>query len=447
MDAFPVRATNGMIKYETVQKAMEAAGISYTEEDQSALLVWFDTIKDTDYFSKLLPYQIVNRIPSVNLICRKAPLVRILQNISPCLVDFPQFLPESFILPVQNAPFLAAVNKHQKKWIVKPDGGSLGQGITIIQKDQEFSPNTNLAIAQEYIESYLLNGYKFDLRVYALVSSISPELEIFVYHDGVARFCSQKADSNSIYGSLTNTAVNRQNAGVSISQITRRIETVFNDLASSGANIPELWKRIEQVIILTIISIQNFMSKSAHEKCPSMGLPRCFQILGFDILLDPLLNPWIMEVNYRPSLDYDTDEEKQMKIKMLASAMKIAAPLKSLQPHIISHVGKWNDNAFRSFIDHHPEVLKQIKNDKEAAIKESLFVKVFPTKRPEQKNYERIISALKIIPVKIGSPYRISDAADGATKQRLKSQICVKPVITLPKRKKSPVKKKPPLKL
>lgn len=447
METEILHATNGMIKYETVQRGMEKAGITYTENDPLAILVWFDTIKDTDYFSELLPYQIVNRIPDVNLICRKAPLVRILQNISPCISEFPQFLPQSFILPMQNAQFTAAVSKHTNKWIVKPDNGSLGQGITIIQKDQDYETSTVLAIAQEYIESYLLNGFKFDLRVYCLVASISPELEIYVYHDGIARFCSQRADTNSIFGSLTNTAVNRQNTGVSLSQITRRIETVFAEIAATGADIPALWKKIERVIILTVISIQNFMSKSAHAKCPSTGLPRCFQILGFDILLDPELNPWIMEVNYRPSLDFDTEEEKEMKIKMLASAMKIGAPFAALQPHIIQHVGKWSENALRSFIDHHPDIMKRIKHDKEAAVKESLFNKVFPSKSPEQKNYERIISALKMIPVKIASPYKIPDAAGNATKQRLKTQVCVKPVITQPKRSKSPAKKKPPMKL
>jgi len=31
--------------------------------------------------------------------------------------------------------------------------------------------------------------------------------------------------------------------------------------------------------------------------------PRCFQILGLDILVDEELNPWLMEVNANPSLN------------------------------------------------------------------------------------------------------------------------------------------------
>lgn len=446
MSECQLKATNGFIKFETVPAAMAAANIAWNENDPTAVLVWYDKIKDQDYFSNLLPYQIVNRIPDVNLICRKAPLVRILQNTSSCMSDFPQFLPQSFILPMQNAQFSQAVAKHQKKYIIKPDNGSLGNGIVILKPTDNFEPSTLLSIAQEYIESFLLNGTKFDLRVYCLVSSISPELEIFVYRDSIARFCSAKEDSNSVFGSITNTAVNRHNIQ-DLSAITKRIETVFSEIAAQGYNVDELWKRIDTIIALTVISISNFMTKAAHQKCPSYGLPRCFQILGFDILLDPQLNPWILEVNYRPSLEFDTEEEKKLKVKMLASAMKISAPFTSLQNAVNTHIGKWSDNTMRSFLDHHPEILKKIKKDKEAAIRESKFVKVFPTDSPQTKNFERIISALKVMPIKIASPYRIPDAADDATKQRLKTQVAVKPVITLPKRAKSPSKKKPPMRI
>ena len=38
---------------------------------------------------------------------------------------------------------------------------------------------------------YLIDGYKFDLRIYVLISGISP-LRMYVYKDGLARFATVK---------------------------------------------------------------------------------------------------------------------------------------------------------------------------------------------------------------------------------------------------------------
>lgn len=72
---------------------------------------------------------------------------------------------------------------------------------------------------QEYIHNpYLIDGYKFDLRIYALVTRVDP-LTIFVYKEGLARFATekyddkiiQKEDAKSAYIHLTNFAINKKN--------------------------------------------------------------------------------------------------------------------------------------------------------------------------------------------------------------------------------------------
>ena len=48
------------------------------------------------------------------------------------------------------------------------------------------------SIVQEYIKNpYLINGFKFDLRIYVAVTSFNP-LRIYIYNDGLTRFATKK---------------------------------------------------------------------------------------------------------------------------------------------------------------------------------------------------------------------------------------------------------------
>lgn len=65
---------------------------------------------------------------------------------------------------------------------------------------------------------YLIDGYKFDLRIYVLVNGIAP-LRVYVYEDGLARFATVKYASpapknlNNLCMHLTNYAINKDASG------------------------------------------------------------------------------------------------------------------------------------------------------------------------------------------------------------------------------------------
>lgn len=74
--------------------------------------------------------------------------------------------------------------------IVKPDQLSQGKGIFLTSEMEKIDAN-QLTVVQEYInDAYLIDGLKFDMRVYVLVTSCDP-LRIFVHKEGLVRFATQ----------------------------------------------------------------------------------------------------------------------------------------------------------------------------------------------------------------------------------------------------------------
>jgi tubulin polyglutamylase TTLL6/13 len=64
-----------------------------------------------------------------------------------------------------------------------------GRGIYLVRKFEDIllEPGDQF-VAQRYMSKpYLIDGLKFDLRVYILVYGVEP-LRVFVYKEGLARF-------------------------------------------------------------------------------------------------------------------------------------------------------------------------------------------------------------------------------------------------------------------
>ena len=66
-----------------------------------------------------------------------------------------------------------------------------------------------------------------------------------------------------------------------------------------GVDNDLLWSRIYDVVLKGLIAVDGPV-QSQLKKLGSRN--NCFELLGFDILIDTDLKPWLMEVNLSPSL-------------------------------------------------------------------------------------------------------------------------------------------------
>mmetsp|Transcript_25634 Transcript_25634/g.24934 ORF Transcript_25634/g.24934 Transcript_25634/m.24934 type:complete len:83 (-) Transcript_25634:159-407(-) len=49
----------------------------------------------------------------------------------------------------------------------------------------------------------------------------------------------------------------------------------------------------------------------------------CFELLGFDILIDKRLRPWLLEVNHAPSFNDDTEVDKIVKTALITDTFRL----------------------------------------------------------------------------------------------------------------------------
>ena len=67
----------------------------------------------------------------------------------------------------------------------------------MVDEISEVPLNESLVISRYIDNPLLINGLKFDLRLYVLVTSFDP-LKIYVYNEGLVRFASDPYNTNNI---------------------------------------------------------------------------------------------------------------------------------------------------------------------------------------------------------------------------------------------------------
>ena len=65
-------------------------------------------------------------------------------------------------------------------YIMKPTSSSCGKGIRIIGKKQNVNKRSGYLVSKYVSKPHLLRGYKYDMRIYILVTSFEP-LKAYIF--------------------------------------------------------------------------------------------------------------------------------------------------------------------------------------------------------------------------------------------------------------------------
>ncbi|XP_053250657.1 probable tubulin polyglutamylase TTLL9 isoform X1 [Podarcis raffonei] len=269
------------------------------------------------------------------------------------------FFPKTFEMPSEYHLFVEEFRKNPGiTWIMKPVARSQGRGIFLFRKlkdvidwrkvrclllltsqegisweqptiqfcpdgvrvdDQKDEIPVENYVAQRYIENpYLVGGRKFDLRVYVLVMSYIP-LKAWLYRDGFARFSNTRFTLNTIddhYVHLTNVAVQKTAPDYDPEKGCKWMIQKFRLYltAKHGAEAVEnLFAEMDNIFIKSLQSVQKVIISDKH----------CFELYGYDILIDQNLKPWLLEVNASPSLTASSQEDYELKTHLLEDTLNI----------------------------------------------------------------------------------------------------------------------------
>uniref|UniRef100_B3P636 GG12126 n=1 Tax=Drosophila erecta TaxID=7220 RepID=B3P636_DROER len=323
-------------RYAMIGKISKTLGYKLVKESKLWNILWSDSFPGVELFKNMKRFQQINHFPGMIEICRKDLLSR---NLNRMLKLFPQdykIFPKTWMLPADYGDAMNYALNHKRTFILKPDSGAQGRGIWLTNDLKTIGAHERL-ICQTYIHRPLLiDGYKFDLRVYTLITSVDP-LRIFVYNEGLARFATNKyveptpGNANDLYMHLTNYSVNKRNSHYELCDnddcgSKRKLSAINNWMRRHNYDVEEFWSNVDDVIIKTVLSAWPVLKHNYHACFPGHDkIQACFEILGFDILVDWKLKPYILEVNHSPSFHTNEQVDREVKRPLIRDTLNLVS--------------------------------------------------------------------------------------------------------------------------
>ncbi|KAM4666667.1 tubulin polyglutamylase TTLL5 isoform 4-T5 [Amazona ochrocephala] len=292
-------------------------------------LMWTGSHLKTYLLRSLTDIQKVNHFPRSYELTRKD---RLYKNVSRMQLahGFKTFhiLPRTFILPTEYQTFCSTYSKDRGPWIVKPVASSRGRGVYLINNPSQIVLEDNILVSRYISNPLLIDDFKFDVRLYVLVTSYDP-LVIYLYEEGLARFATVRYDQESKnirnqFMHLTNYSVNKK-SGDYVSCDDPEVEdygskwsmsAMLRYLKQEGKDTAALMASVEDLIIKTVISAELAIATACKHFVSHRDT--CFELYGFDVLIDDTLKPWLLEVNLSPSLACDAPLDLKIKASMLS---------------------------------------------------------------------------------------------------------------------------------
>lgn len=92
----------------------------------------------------------------------------------------------------------------------------------------------------------------------------------------------------------------------------RTLSSLWKYLSDRNINVHAIQSSLKDIVIKTLLSVTPLLTEMMKTNVSSRY--SCFELFGFDIILDADLKPWLLEVNISPSLHSTSSLDLSVKV-------------------------------------------------------------------------------------------------------------------------------------
>lgn len=318
-----------------VELALKAGGFNIITESKDWNIFWGFVKPET--LKTMNPFQKTNHFPGCWHLGRKDNLYRHVFRMKQKFEEHFDFIPKTYLLSSEYKRFLMIKKTSDRKalWIMKPVNSSCGRGIKVISQKSKIPFKKDFLVSEYINNPHLINDLKYDLRVYVVLTSFDP-LRVYCYQEGLVRFATEKFSLNKKKISkrfihLTNFSVNKKamkyqkNVNCLLDGEGNKwsFSAYRKKLQEMGIDPLKVFNDIYDLIVKVCISTESYMSNGNGIIRLAEHRNNCFELFGFDILIDSNLKPWLMEVNVSPSLSSSSPLDAKIKTSLISDMLNL----------------------------------------------------------------------------------------------------------------------------
>ncbi|CAG5043659.1 unnamed protein product [Parnassius apollo] len=291
-----VENKNGLLKH--VHLVLERIGFEKCTNKTPWTLLW-----SHDYpfrvlypnLHRLKPNQRVNHFPGTGFITNKVDLATSDSN----------YIPKAFKLPKNKEEFLKYASKNKNALFLEKHNQHRG---VFLKNVSEIDLSSGESFVQEYVQKpFLVDGHKFDIGVYVVLTSVNP-LRVYYYTgDILFRYCPAK------YYPFDPKNLDKYVVGDDYLPIWEvpslahpytalgfGMKEAFNTyVRSKGKNPAIMWEEVEKAITEVFLKKEHHVIE-ALKNYPSSD--NFFELMRFDLVVDENLKVYLLEANMSPNL-------------------------------------------------------------------------------------------------------------------------------------------------